>query len=75
VQLAQVYKQKVKHLLYENQSQIHELKRDTAVDARIAGDEHRKAEADLVGDKRGLKVQLKQAEIEHEDLVKELQLG
>lgn len=25
-----VYKQKVKHLLYENQSQIHELKKDCA---------------------------------------------
>eukprot|EP00035_Acanthoeca_spectabilis_P020184 m.431551 g.431551 ORF g.431551 m.431551 type:complete len:481 (-) comp17317_c0_seq1:116-1558(-) len=70
-----VYKQKVKHLLYENQSQIHELKKDSAVDARIAADEHRAAQADLGGDKRALKVQLKQAELEHEDLIKELQIG
>lgn len=45
------------------------------MDARIAADEHRAAQADLGGDKRALKVQLKQAELEHEDLIKELQIG
>lgn len=73
----QVYKQKVKHLLYEHQNNITELKRDgeyLASNGRsspqlpptslLAGTvaltleqgQHREREADLRGEKRGLKV-------------------
>eukprot|EP00041_Stephanoeca_diplocostata_P017209 m.343109 g.343109 ORF g.343109 m.343109 type:complete len:483 (+) comp20626_c1_seq3:127-1575(+) len=69
-----VYKQKVKHLLYENQTQIHELKTDTAVSRRLAANDQRASEAQLNEDKRGLKMELKHTELEHEAMLKNLQL-
>ena len=51
-----VYKQKVKHLLYEHQNNISELKAESTVALKLAQDEHRMAQADLLKDKRSLKV-------------------
>jgi hypothetical protein len=70
-----VYKQKVKHLLYEHQNQIAELKLDSTVAQRLAQDEHGAEEQSLVEDKRSLKVELKELELEHQSIVKDLQLG
>jgi len=69
-----VYKQKVKHLLYEHQNQISELKGDEAVAKRMAEKGHRGQQSGLTGDKRALKVELKEMELSHEDIVKNLQL-
>ena len=53
----QVYKQKVKHLLYEHQNNITELKRDGAVAVTLEQSQHREGEGDLNQEKRTLKVQ------------------
>ncbi|XP_013392403.1 growth arrest-specific protein 8 [Lingula anatina] len=67
-----VYKQKVKHLLYEHQNNISELKAESAVQLRLAQDDNRASEKDLRKDKRGLKVELKEQELSHEDIIKNL---
>ncbi|CAH1779599.1 unnamed protein product [Owenia fusiformis] len=67
-----VYKQKVKHLLYEHQNNISELKADSTVALKLSQDEHRGNEGDLRKDKRSLKVQLKEQELAHEDVIKNL---
>jgi len=67
-----VYKQKVKHLLYEHQNNISELKAESTVALKLAQDEHRMAQSDLLKDKRSLKVNLKEQELAHEDIIKNL---
>ncbi|ELU06192.1 hypothetical protein CAPTEDRAFT_162685 [Capitella teleta] len=67
-----VYKQKVKHLLYEHQNNISELKAESTVALKLAQDDHRSNELDLRKDKRGLKVGLKEQELSHEDVIKNL---
>ena len=52
----QVYKQKVKHLLYEHQSNITELKRDATVAVTLEQHEHDTKESGLKTEKRTLKV-------------------
>ena len=52
----QVYKQKVKHLLYEHQNNITELKRDGAVAVTLEQSQHRDKEGELNQEKRTLKV-------------------
>lgn len=69
-----MYKQKVKHLLYEHQNNISELKAESSVALKLAQDEHRGNESDLRKDKRGLKVSLKDLELSHEDVVKNLKM-
>lgn len=70
-----VYKQKVKHLLYEHQNNIAELKAESAVALKLAQDEHKNNEQDLRKNKRSLKVELKEQELSHEDVVKNLKKG
>lgn len=67
-----VYKQKVKHLLFEHQNNISELKAQNTVALKLAQDEHRGEEGSLRKDKRSLKVSLKEQELSHEDIIKNL---
>ncbi|XP_071083552.1 dynein regulatory complex subunit 4-like [Haliotis cracherodii] len=67
-----VYKQKVKHLLYEHQNNISELKAQGAVSLKLAEDTHQYEEKDLRKDRRALKVELKEQEMAHEDVIKNL---
>jgi len=69
-----VYKQKVKHLIYEHQNKISELKADGAVAIKLAQDGHRKSENELRQNTRSLKVDLKEKELSHEDVIKDLKL-
>eukprot|EP00047_Mylnosiga_fluctuans_P004033 m.232367 g.232367 ORF g.232367 m.232367 type:complete len:482 (-) comp12345_c0_seq1:107-1552(-) len=69
-----VYKQKVKHLLYEHQNRTTELKTDAAVGLKVAQEEHRAEEGTLRKDKRSLKVELKEMELSHEEIIKNLQM-
>jgi len=55
-----VYKQKVKHLLYEHQNNITTLKADGELALKLQQDEFRKREAELARDKRDLKIKLKE---------------
>ena len=68
----QVYKQKVKHLLYEHQNNISELKGESTVALKLAQDDNRSSELALRKDKRSLKVELKEQELAHEDVIKNL---
>lgn len=56
----QVYKQKVKHLLYEHQNNITTLKADGELAIKLQQDEFRKHEGDLGKDKRNLRLELKE---------------
>lgn len=70
-----VYKQKVKHLLYEHQNNITELKAESAVALKLSQDDHRGKEQSLGKDKRSLKIELKEQELAHEDIIKNLKRG
>lgn len=67
-----MYKQKVKHLLYEHQNNISELKAENTVSLKLAQEENRSNELELRTDKRSLKVELKEQELAHEVVVKDL---
>ncbi len=58
--MLQVYKQKVKHLLYEHQNNITTLKADGELALKLQQDDFRKREGDLSKDKRSLKQELKE---------------
>lgn len=56
----QVYKQKVKHLLYEHQNNITTLKADGELALKLQQDDFRGREVHLTKDKRNLKLELKE---------------
>lgn len=56
----QVYKQKVKHLLYEHQNSVSTLKADAELGLKLAGEEAAKRESQLQKDCRNLKLELKE---------------
>ena len=70
----QVYKQKVKHLLYEHQNSLMEMKAEGTVVMKLAQKEHRVQEGTLCRDVRALKVGLKEQELASEVAVKNLRL-
>jgi hypothetical protein len=67
-----VYKQRLKHLLYEHQDEVTTLKTDAEISLKLAQDEHRGAEAELKADRRGLKLASREMELAHEEYVKSL---
>ncbi|XP_054856524.1 dynein regulatory complex subunit 4 isoform X2 [Eublepharis macularius] len=67
-----VYKQKVKHLLYEHQNNLTELKAEGTVSMKLAQKDHRSQETELRKDMRTLKVELKEQELANEMVVKNL---
>uniref|UniRef100_A0A7S0URD1 Growth arrest-specific protein 8 domain-containing protein n=1 Tax=Polytomella parva TaxID=51329 RepID=A0A7S0URD1_9CHLO len=69
-----VYKQKVKHLLYEHQNNITTLKSDGELALKLQQDEFRKRETELFKDKRDLKLELKEQELAHQDIIRQLKL-
>ncbi|KAM9302437.1 dynein regulatory complex subunit 4 [Gastrophryne carolinensis] len=69
-----VYKQKVKHLLYEHQNNITELKAEGSVAMKLAQKEHHTQEGSLRKDMRGLRVDLKEQELANEMVLKNLKL-
>ncbi|MEW5305571.1 MAG: hypothetical protein WDW36_008103 [Sanguina aurantia] len=69
-----VYKQKVKHLLYEHQNNITTLKADGELAIKLQQDEFRRHEGDLGKDKRNLRLELKEQELAHQDVIRQLKL-
>ncbi|KAG5837230.1 dynein regulatory complex subunit 4-like [Anguilla anguilla] len=69
-----VYKQKVKHLLYEHQNNLTEQKAEGVVATKVIQKEHAEMENELRKGMRGLKVDVKQQELSNEDLLKSLKL-
>ena len=70
-----VYKQKVKHLLFEHQSNITTLKADGEAALTAMNDGAIEREGVLTMDKRALKQDLKEMELAHEDMVRHLRLN
>lgn len=69
-----VYKQKVKHLLYEHQENLSELKAEGTLSMKRAQKDHWAQEAELRKEMRSLKVDLKEQELANEVVVKNLRL-
>mmetsp|Transcript_32157 Transcript_32157/g.91229 ORF Transcript_32157/g.91229 Transcript_32157/m.91229 type:complete len:471 (-) Transcript_32157:299-1711(-) len=69
-----VYKQKVKHLLYEHQNNITTLKADGDMALKLQEDDFRKHESQMNKDRRSLKLELKEQELAHEDVIRQLKL-
>ncbi|KAJ1549862.1 Dynein regulatory complex subunit 4, partial [Nowakowskiella sp. JEL0078] len=67
-----VYKQKVKHLLYEYQNNVAHLQADSERALQLDQEEHLTREQQLKKDKRALKLELKELELSHEDIIKNL---
>ncbi|XP_059849039.1 dynein regulatory complex subunit 4 [Hypanus sabinus] len=69
-----VYKQKVKHLLYEHQNNLAEVKIENTVALKLDQKEHHDQERHLVNDMRNLKLELREQELSNENMVKTLKL-
>lgn len=67
-----VYKQKVKHLLYEHQNNVAQLKEAGELALKLQQEEHRQHESQSKRDQRSLKLELKELELAHEDAIREL---
>jgi len=67
-----VYKQKVKHLLYEHQNNVAQLKEAGEMALKLQQQEQRAREAESKKDKRSLKLELKELELAHEDAIRDL---
>jgi hypothetical protein len=67
-----VMKQKVKHLLYEHQNNLAQLKSEALLDLKVNQETHDDAESELRQDKRRLKISLKEQELAHEDVIRNL---
>ncbi|KAI9090804.1 growth-arrest-specific micro-tubule binding-domain-containing protein [Phlyctochytrium arcticum] len=67
-----VYKQKVKHLLYEYQNNVAHLQADSERALQLDQEDHLNREQQLKRDKRALKLELKELELSHEDIIKNL---
>merc|ERR1739848_828166 len=61
-----VYKQKVKHLLYENQQNISEIRGEAAAQLRLQSTNHRTAEREMVAHQRVAAKSTREAELAHE---------
>lgn len=55
-----MYKQKVKHLLFEHQNNVATLKADGELALKLQQDDFRKREVHLARDKRSLKKEIKE---------------
>jgi len=67
-----VYKQRVKHLLYEHTNEITQLKAAAESSLKMSQDNHRAEESEIKKDRRNLKVGLKAIELSHEDYLNSL---
>lgn len=67
-----VMKQKVKHLLYEHQNNLAQHKADTQLEHKVNSETHEDALLALRSEKRNLKVNIKEQELAHEDVIRHL---
>ena len=67
-----VYKQRVKHLLYEHQNEVTQFKTESETTLKLLEDEHRADISELKKDKRSLHIDLKEMELAQEDFLKSL---
>ena len=62
----------MKHLLYEQQNNIAELKAETIAELKVAQEAHNDAENTMWKEKRELKVQMKDQELAQQEVVRNL---
>jgi hypothetical protein len=67
-----VYKQRVKHLLFEHQNEATQLKTESETTLKLLEDENRVGISELKKDRRRLMIDLKELELAHEDYLKSL---
>lgn len=67
-----MYKQRVKHLLFEHQNEIAESKTEGQESLKLKQEEQRTSESELKKDQRSLKVQLHEMELAHQDFLRSL---
>uniref|UniRef100_A0A1B6G1Y7 Dynein regulatory complex subunit 4 n=2 Tax=Proconiini TaxID=565685 RepID=A0A1B6G1Y7_9HEMI len=69
-----IYKQKVKHLMYDHHSHLAELKANNMVTLKMAENDYCEQELELENDKKALKAQLVEMGLTHEEEIKALRL-
>lgn len=67
-----VMKQKVKHLLYEHQNNLAQLKSEAQLELKINNEGNDDSQLGLRNDKRHLKISMKEQELSHEDVIRNL---
>jgi polyhydroxyalkanoate synthesis regulator phasin len=67
-----VMKQKVKHLLYEHQNNLAQLKSEAQLELKVNNELNEDAQLGLRTEKRHLKVSMKEQELSHEDVIRNL---
>lgn len=67
-----VMKQKVKHLLYEHQNNLAQLKSEAQLELKINNQQNDDSQSGLRSDKRNLKISMKEQELSHEDVIRNL---
>ncbi|CAF0736920.1 unnamed protein product [Brachionus calyciflorus] len=67
-----VMKQKVKHLLYEHQNNLAQLKSEAQLELKVNSELNDEGQMDLRNEKRQLKISMKEQELAHEDVVRNL---
>ncbi|KAI9142624.1 growth-arrest-specific micro-tubule binding-domain-containing protein [Paraphysoderma sedebokerense] len=67
-----IYKQKVKHLLYEYQNNVAHIQADHQQALELESEDNQTRETQLKTDKRGLKLELKELELSHEDIIRNI---
>lgn len=68
------FKQKVKHLQFEQQNELTEAKAEAMVSLKMAQDDYTAQEKQLLKDKRDLKSLSRDAELAHEEQIKSMKL-
>eukprot|EP01036_Dinobryon_divergens_P027393 gene27393-36162_t len=63
-----IYKQRLKHLLFEQQNEVAVKKTEAEMAIKMAQDDDREAEGDIREDRRTLNLALKEIEFTHEEL-------
>lgn len=67
-----VMKQKVKHLLYEHQNNLAQLKSEAQLELKVNNELNEESQLGLRTEKRQLKVSMKEQELSHEDVIRNL---
>lgn len=69
-----VYKQRIKHLLFEHQAEATEARTEGQVALKLAQEAHRGSEGEVKGDRRDLRAVLREMETSHEDFLKAMKV-
>jgi hypothetical protein len=66
----QVYKQRIKHLLFEHQAEATTARTEGQVALKLQQERERHSETELKADRRDLKAVIREVEVSHEEYLK-----